>query len=133
MFICAVTLCWLQVCVGKNDLDCMDVEIKDDRPVPTTPREALPDNKSRELCFENDVLFAYRVKLAPGQGISGSGENHSLGFASLFVALKEATLSRGLVKLGDRWWVGEGAMMGPDGREANEGKEEAEIMVLVPK
>lgn len=119
--------------MGKDDLDCMDVEIKDDRPAPATPHEALSDNKSRELCFENDVVRAYRVKLTPGQGISGSGPNHSLGFACLFVALNEATLSRGSVKPGDRWWFDEGAMVGPNGREANEGKEEADIMVLAPK
>lgn len=123
----------VQICVGKNDLDCMDVEIKDDRPAPATPREALPDNKSREMCFENDVLRAYRVTLAPGQGISGSGKNKSIGIPCLFVALSEAKLSTGVVRPGDRWWVGLGATVGVNGREANEGDTHAEIMVLEPK
>eukprot|EP00903_Cladosiphon_okamuranus_P018937 g17416.t2 len=62
-----------KICVGKHNLDCMDVEIKADRPKPASLDPALPnDGPKRDLCFQNDVLRAYRVKLAPGESIDGA-------------------------------------------------------------
>lgn len=135
-----------QICVGKHNLDCMDVEFKADRPKPTSLGPALTnDTPKRDLCFENDVLRAYRVKLAPGESIhsalaaavesaEGSESKQLLtgvqvGFAYLAVALKGARLSSGEVKAGDNWWCG-GEV---EDAWSNVGEEEVEVMILQPK
>eukprot|EP00752_Nemacystus_decipiens_P003359 g3106.t1 len=129
-----------KVCVGKHNLDCMDVEIKADRPKPTSLGPALRnDIPKRDLCLDNDVVRAYRVKLAHGESIqsalAGEGgeesESRELGgrFAYLAVALKSARLSRGDVKAGDNWWCGGGAEDAWD----NVGEEAVEVMILQPK
>lgn len=130
-----------QVCVGQKDLDCMDVEIKDDRPTPKSPRVPLPDTSNREMCFENAVVRAYRVKVAPGQPISGGEADSSsqtlqslIEFPCLIVAMADAKLStKGAVKAGDRWWHEPAAGdCQPEERETNEGVQEAEMMILEP-
>lgn len=120
----------------------MDVEFKADRPKPTRLDPALPnDAPKRDLCFENDVLRAYRVMLAPGEGIDvalavegekgkGSESKESgVGFAYLAVALRSAKLSRGEVQAGGNWWCGGGVEV----TWSNAGEQEAEVMILQPK
>ena len=125
-------------------MDCMDVEFKADRPKPTTLGPALPnDIPKRDLCFENDVIRAYRVTVAPGGSVHSAltveskvGEGSKpqelgVGFAYLAVALKRARLSRGEVKAGENWWCGgEGKVEDAWG---NVGQEEVEVMILQPK
>lgn len=129
-----------QICVGNRELDCMDVEFKADRPKSARLDPALPNDTSRrDLCLENDVLRAYRVKLAPGESIDGAlaveggagseSKGLGVGFAYLAVALKCARLSRGEVQAGDNWWGGGGV----ERTWSNVGGEEAEVMILQPK
>ena len=131
-----------QICVGKHKLDCMDVEFKADRPKPNSIGPALPNQvPKRDLCFENDVLRAYRVKLSPRESIrsalavKGGGGSESkgvgvhVGLAYLAVALKGARLSMGEVKAGDNWWCG-GEV---EDAWSNVGEEEVEVMILQPK
>ncbi|CAM9217391.1 unnamed protein product [Scytosiphon promiscuus] len=142
-----------KVCVGRHDLDCMDVEIKADRPRPTRNiGPALPDTSKRHLSFENDVLRAYRATLLPGDNIDdifahhggADGEKRAGGDLNcLAVAMKSAKLSRGNIQAGDSWWcdgISED-VSAADGGDAHGGKswsnvgdqEEAEIMILQPK
>lgn len=118
----------------------MDVEFKAGRPKPARLGPALPnDTPKRDLCFENHVLRAYRVKLAPGESVDGAlaiegGEGSEskgleVGFAYLAVALKSARLSRGEVKAGGNWWCGGGVQ----DTWSNVGEQEAEAMILQPK
>lgn len=124
-----------QVCVGNHGLDCMDVEIKPDRPRLANLSPALPNTPKRDLCFENEVLRAYRIKLSPGESIAGAhgveegGGSMEAGFAYLAVAMQAATLSGGEVKAGDNWWCGSGTA----DRQCNVGDHEAEVMALHPK
>lgn len=120
----------------------MDVEFKADRPKPDTLDPALPnEGPKRDLCFENDVLRAYRVKLAPGESINGAlttaaegGEGSEskgvgVGFAYLAVALNSARLSTGEVKAGGNWWcAGE-----VEDTWSIIGEQEGEVMILQPK
>ncbi|CAM9454767.1 unnamed protein product [Ectocarpus sp. 12 AP-2014] len=135
------------ICVGNRKLDCMDIEIKVDRPRPASLSPALPRTSQRDLCFENDVLRAYRVKLAPGECISsvfdaegGDGSMVPVPFGYLAVAMTIAKLSSGEVKPGDRWWCGKSsgdiragdAGTTADGAWSNVGEEEVEVMILQP-
>ncbi|CAM9402374.1 unnamed protein product [Ectocarpus sp. 12 AP-2014] len=130
-----------KICVGNRKLDCMDIEIKVDRPRPASLSPALPRTSQRDLCFENDVLRAYRVKLAPGECISsvfdaegGDGSMVPVPFGYLAVAMTIAKLSSGEVKPGDRWWCGKSsgdiragdAGTTADGAWSNVGEEEVE-------
>lgn len=132
-----------------HELDCMDVEIKANRPKPTRSiGPALPDTSKRHLSFDNDVLRAYRTTLAPGQDIGdifahdGSGTEAGGDFACLAVAMKSANLSRGKVEAGHSWWCdgicrdgsaadGDSGHKGKSWR--NIGEQEADIMLLQPK
>lgn len=124
-----------QICVGKRELDCMDVEFKADRPQPAILSPALTNTSKRDLCFENGVVRAYRIKLAPGESIAGAldvdegGGSREAGFAYLAVAMQSAKLSRGQVKAGDNWWCGGDIA----DTQSNVGDDEAEVMVLHPK
>lgn len=123
--------CSGQVCVGKSDLDCMDVEIKADRPKTEDPSPPLANISSREICFENDVLRVYRIQVAPGDGVNGpDGEGSSVSPPCLVVAMCDAKLSRGNVKAGVVWWLGGGLAESSD---SNDGDQEAVVMVLEPK
>lgn len=127
----------------------MDVEFKADRPRPASLPPALPDETmKRDLCFENSVLRAYRVKLAAGESVRGvlavadeqgetegggggsTGQETNVGFPYLAVAMKNARLSRGEVKAGDNWWCG---AEGEDSSWSNDGEHEVEVMILHPK
>lgn len=124
----------------------MDVEIKADRPRPASLSPALPGTSRRDLCFENGVLRAYRVKLAPGECIGsvfdtggGDGSVVPVPFGYLAVAMNIAKLSRGEVKPGDNWWCGKasgdvsaGHATADDGAWSNVGEEEVEVMILQP-
>ncbi len=122
----------------------MDVEFKADRPRPVSLPPALPNEGSkRDLCFENVVLRAYRVKLAAGESArgvlaveveeggqgGGGGGSKGEGFAYLAVAMESARLSRGEVKAGDNWWCGAGG----EDSWSNVGEREVEVMILQPK
>ena len=120
----------------------MDVEIKADRPKPASLGPALPNEASkRDLCFENDVLRAYRVKLGAGESVAEvlaaeerktegeGGGSKGVAFAYLAVAMKSARLSRGEVKPGDNWWCGAGA----ENSWSNVGEHGVEVMILQPK
>jgi len=123
----------------------MDVEFKADRPRPASLPLALPNETlKRDLCFENNVLRAYRVKVAAGESVRGvldvatkegerergEGDSKGVGFAYLAVAMKNARLSRGEVKAGDNWWCG---AEGEDSSWSNDGEHEVEVMILHPK
>ncbi|CAM9309493.1 unnamed protein product [Ectocarpus fasciculatus] len=136
------------ICVGNRKLDCMDIEIKEDRPRPASLNPALPSTSQRNLCFENGVLRAYRVKLAPGECIGSvfdtGGGDGSVPFGYLAVAMNAAKLSSGGVKPGDSWWcckasgdvsAGDATATGTDGADgawSNVGEEEVEVMILQP-
>lgn len=128
--------CDTQVCVGNRGLDCMDVEIKPDRPRPSSLCPALPNTPKRDLCFENEVVRAYRIKLSPGEsiasahGVEEGGGSKKAGFAYLAVAMQGAKLSGGEVKAGDNWWCESGTTAD---RQCNVGDHEAEVMALHPK
>lgn len=115
---------------GDRKLDCIDLELKADRPKPTSQRTPLHNTPNREKCFENDDMRAYRVKIAPGQSLRDADEGSGVIFPCLFAAMKDAKLSRGDVEIGDTWW-GDGEP--GDGLETNIGEEETEVMILEPK
>lgn len=113
----------------------MDVEFKSDRPGPASLSPALPNTSTRDLCFENNVVRAYRIKLSPGESIAGAlnvqegdGSKEAV-FVHLAVAMQSARLSGGHVKAGDSWWCGGGAAE----TQSNVGDDEVEVMALQPK
>ena len=128
-WICA-TFCLYQICVKDKRLDCMDVEFKADRPRPSSPREPLCSTANHEMCFENEVLRAYRVKVAPGKRIYGVEEGAALTRPCLVVAMNAGRFTRGAVGAGDKWWVNG---VSEDRSETNVGDHQAELFLLEPK
>lgn len=123
--------CSRQVCVGKCDLDCMDVEIKADRPKAPHLSPVLVNTASREMCFENDVLRVYRIKIAHGNKFNAPDEDGSTAsFPCLVVTMCDAKLSRGNVAAGMVWWLDEGLAGSLD---SNDGDREVAVAILQPK
>lgn len=111
--------------MGNRALNCMDIELKADRPKAEIPFLPLVDTASRELCLENEVMRAYRVTVAPGEdvySVLAAEERVAVGSPYLVVVMRDVVM-RGANKVEEGGGVTAGGMKDDkeDGKKLTEG------------